>query len=96
MRLWGVWMEPERKKSKAEVMKEVMAKSKLHKYERQQAKEDDEELREELDKDLNRGGRSPLVDRRERNSKAIAREPRDQRPVRGSAAESVAAGAPKP
>jgi nucleolar protein 14 len=44
---------PERKKSKAEVMKEVMAKSKLHKYERQQAKEDDEELREELDKDLN-------------------------------------------
>jgi nucleolar protein 14 len=44
---------PERKKSKAEVMKEVIAKSKLHKYERQQAKEDDEELREELDKDLN-------------------------------------------
>jgi nucleolar protein 14 len=43
---------PERKKSKAEVMKEVMAKSKLHKYERQQAKEEDEELREELDKDL--------------------------------------------
>jgi nucleolar protein 14 len=45
--------QPERKKSKAEVMKEVIAKSKLHKYERQQAKEDDEELREELDKDLN-------------------------------------------
>lgn len=45
--------EPERKKSKAEVMKEVIAKSKMHKYERQQAKEDDEELREELDKDLN-------------------------------------------
>ncbi|KAF9699418.1 hypothetical protein EKO04_002102 [Ascochyta lentis] len=44
---------PERKKTKAEVMKEVIAKSKLHKYERQQAKEDDEELREELDKDLN-------------------------------------------
>ncbi|KAF2203763.1 Nop14-like protein [Delitschia confertaspora ATCC 74209] len=44
--------KPERKKSKAEVMKEVIAKSKLHKYERQQAKEDDDELREELDKDL--------------------------------------------
>ncbi|KAJ4409000.1 nucleolar complex protein 14 [Didymella pomorum] len=44
--------QPERKKTKAEVMKEVIAKSKLHKYERQQAKEDDEDLREELDKDL--------------------------------------------
>ncbi|KAF2468235.1 Nop14-like protein [Lindgomyces ingoldianus] len=44
--------QPERKKSKAEVMKEVIAKSKLHKYERQQLKEDDDELREELDKDL--------------------------------------------
>lgn len=43
---------PERKKSKAEVMKEVIAKSKYHKYERQQAKEDDEEVREELDKGL--------------------------------------------
>ena len=38
-----------RKKSKKEVMEEVMAKSKLHKHERQQAKEDDENLREELD-----------------------------------------------
>ncbi|KAJ4287247.1 nucleolar complex protein 14 [Kalmusia sp. IMI 367209] len=45
--------QPERKKSKAEVMKEVIAKSKQHKYERQQLKEDDDELREELDKDLN-------------------------------------------
>jgi len=45
--------KPERKKSKAEVMKEVIAKSKLHKYERQQQKEDDDELREELDKGLN-------------------------------------------
>ncbi|KAI9845857.1 MAG: nucleolar complex protein 14 [Sclerophora amabilis] len=44
--------EPERKKSKAEVMKEVMAKSKFHKYERQQAKEEDEDVREELDKEL--------------------------------------------
>ncbi|KAF2002842.1 Nop14-like protein [Amniculicola lignicola CBS 123094] len=45
--------QPERKKTKAEVMKEVIAKSKQHKYERQQQKEDDDELREALDKDLN-------------------------------------------
>ncbi|OCK83831.1 nucleolar protein 14 [Lepidopterella palustris CBS 459.81] len=44
--------QPERKKSKTEVMKEVIAKSKQHKYERQQAKEEDDELRLELDKDL--------------------------------------------
>ncbi|EAU38681.1 conserved hypothetical protein [Aspergillus terreus NIH2624] len=44
--------EPERKKSKHEVMKEVIAKSKFYKYERQKAKEDDDELREELDKGL--------------------------------------------
>jgi nucleolar protein 14 len=43
---------PERKKSKAEVMKEVIAKSKLHKYQRQQARDDDEELREDLDREL--------------------------------------------
>lgn len=41
--------EPERKKTKKEVMQEVVAKSKLHKYERQKAKEDDEDLREQLD-----------------------------------------------
>ncbi|KAI4260431.1 MAG: hypothetical protein LQ352_000293 [Teloschistes flavicans] len=41
-----------RKKSKKEVMEEVIAKSKLHKYERQQAKEDDDDLRAELDKGL--------------------------------------------
>ena len=44
--------EPARKKSKQEVMKEVMAKSKLYKYERQKAKEDDDDLREELDKGM--------------------------------------------
>lgn len=43
---------PERKKSKQEVMKELIAKSKLHKYERQTAKEDDEDAREELDKEM--------------------------------------------
>ncbi|KAL5385354.1 hypothetical protein DPSP01_004813 [Paraphaeosphaeria sporulosa] len=49
----GAEDQPERKKTKAEVMKEVIAKSKQHKYERQQLKEDDDELREELDNDLN-------------------------------------------
>ncbi|KAL1311698.1 hypothetical protein AAFC00_001800 [Neodothiora populina] len=44
--------QPARKKTKAEVMKEVMAKSKLYKYERQKAKEDDDDLREELDKGM--------------------------------------------
>jgi nucleolar protein 14 len=43
---------PERKKSKQEVMKEVMAKSKLYKYERQVTKNDDDDQREELDKEL--------------------------------------------
>ncbi|KAH7417520.1 Nop14-like family protein-like protein [Cadophora sp. MPI-SDFR-AT-0126] len=43
---------PERKKSKQEVMKELIAKSKLHKYERQAAKDDDEDMREELDKEM--------------------------------------------
>ena len=42
--------QPERKKSKKEVMTELIAKSKQHKYERQKTKEDDDDLREELDK----------------------------------------------
>nr|POE49583.1 putative nucleolar complex protein 14 [Quercus suber]POF20069.1 putative nucleolar complex protein 14 [Quercus suber] len=44
--------EPERKKTKKEVMEEVIAKSKMHKYERQKAKEDDDDIREDLDKGL--------------------------------------------
>ncbi|KAF2858312.1 Nop14-like protein [Piedraia hortae CBS 480.64] len=44
--------EQERKKSKKEVMNEVIAKSKFYKYERQKAKEEEEELREKLDRDL--------------------------------------------
>lgn len=44
--------QAERPKTKKEVMNEVIAKSKLHKYERQQAKEDDDDLRAELDKGL--------------------------------------------
>ncbi|MCJ1384858.1 nucleolar complex protein 14 [Xylographa soralifera] len=42
----------EKPKTKQEVMKEVIAKSKFHKYERQKAKEDDDELRAELDQGL--------------------------------------------
>ena len=45
-------IHPEQRKTKKEVMEEVIAKSKLHKYERQQAKEDDDDLRAELDKGL--------------------------------------------
>ncbi|KAK5112480.1 hypothetical protein LTR62_004237 [Meristemomyces frigidus] len=41
--------QPDRKKTKKEVMEEVIAKSKMHKYERQKTKEDDEDLREQLD-----------------------------------------------
>ncbi|KAJ2399757.1 nucleolar complex protein 14, partial [Coemansia sp. RSA 2559] len=43
---------PARKKTKAEVMMEVIAKSKQHKYERQLAKEEDDGLRRELDDDF--------------------------------------------
>jgi nucleolar protein 14 len=46
-----------RPKTKNEVMKEVMAKSKLHKYERQKAREDDDDLRAELD-----GGLAEIYD----------------------------------
>ncbi|KAI9828708.1 MAG: nucleolar complex protein 14 [Thelocarpon impressellum] len=65
-----------RKKSKAEVMKEVMAKSKYHKYERQQAKDEDEDEREQLDKELPtllalmRAGNGPVVP-----SRASLKEP---------------------
>jgi nucleolar protein 14 len=44
--------EPDRKKSRAEIMEEVVKKSKLHKFERQRAKEEDDDVRIELDKDL--------------------------------------------
>ncbi|ELQ33066.1 nucleolar complex protein 14 [Pyricularia oryzae Y34] len=40
---------PERKKTKQEIYKEIIEKSKAHKYERQQIKEADEDLREKID-----------------------------------------------
>ncbi|CAG8560081.1 9677_t:CDS:10 [Funneliformis mosseae] len=42
----------ERKKSKNEIMKELIAKSKMHKYERQFEKDEDEKVRQELDIEL--------------------------------------------
>ncbi|KAK9237954.1 nucleolar protein 14 [Lipomyces kononenkoae] len=45
--------EPERKKSKNEVMKEIIAKSKMYKHERQKAKEEDLEAIENLDGEIN-------------------------------------------
>src|SRR5690606_38462581 len=44
--------QPDRKKTKQEVMKEVIAKSKMHKYERQATKDENDDLREELDREL--------------------------------------------
>ncbi|KAI2638149.1 Nop14-like protein [Xylaria nigripes] len=44
--------EPERKKTKQEIYKEIIAKSKHHKAERQAQKDADEDLREELDQEL--------------------------------------------
>lgn len=41
-----------RKKSKREVMQDMIAKSKLYKYERQAAKDEDEQLRDDLDKQI--------------------------------------------
>ncbi|KAF9514135.1 hypothetical protein BS47DRAFT_1343462 [Hydnum rufescens UP504] len=45
--------QPPRKKTKAEVMAEVMAKSKEYKYQRQLAKEQDDEVRGEMDREFN-------------------------------------------
>ncbi|PLW17059.1 hypothetical protein PCANC_11850 [Puccinia coronata f. sp. avenae] len=42
-----------KKKTKAEVMSEIIAKSKTHKYQRQMIKEKDDELRDNLNEDLN-------------------------------------------
>lgn len=44
--------DPDRKRTKAEVMKEVIAKSKLHKYERQATREENDDLRMEVDQDF--------------------------------------------
>lgn len=56
--------EPERKKSKHEVMQEVIAKSKQHKYERQKVQEEDDDIREKMDKEMSEmlsllGGHKP-------------------------------------
>lgn len=43
---------PQLNKTRQEVMKEVIAKSKLHKYERQVMKDEDDDLREAIDNDM--------------------------------------------
>lgn len=73
--------EPERKKTKKEVMEEVIAKSKLHKYERQQAKDEDEDLRMELDKEM-AGIRHLLMGKRKHDEKSVALQDGDKPPVR--------------
>ncbi|KAF7729989.1 nucleolar complex protein 14 [Apophysomyces ossiformis] len=44
--------EGDRPKSRNEIMKEIIAKSKMYKYERQQAKQEDEAIRQDLDDEL--------------------------------------------
>ena len=61
-------------RSKHEVMKDVIAKSKLAKYERQKAKDADEELRMELDEELG-DIRSLLFQRPEQPTETPASEP---------------------
>lgn len=58
--------ETERKKSKREVMEEVIAKSKLYKYERQKAREDDDQLRAQLD-----SGMAEFYDAMQRHQTAL-------------------------
>ncbi|KAL8381781.1 hypothetical protein RB595_005849 [Gaeumannomyces hyphopodioides] len=48
----GAEQLPERKKTKQEIYKEIIEKSKAHKYERQVAKDADEDLREKIDKEF--------------------------------------------
>lgn len=59
--------QPEKKKSKAEVMSEIIAKSKDYKMERQKQKDMDDDLRDELDENLDDLrellGTAPVLDR---------------------------------
>ncbi|KAI1759756.1 Nop14-like protein [Hypoxylon sp. FL1150] len=71
--------QPERKKTKQEVMKELIAKSKFYKAERQAARDADEDLREELDMEL--PGLHDLLFNRKKASEG----------VEANAAESAAA-----
>ncbi|KHN96308.1 nucleolar protein [Metarhizium album ARSEF 1941] len=72
--------EPERKKSKKEVMEEIIAKSKMHKYERQAAKDVDEDMRVELDKELQ------SIQMLLRSTKGSQRESRSENPQMSSIA----------
>ncbi|KAI1345149.1 Nop14-like protein [Xylariaceae sp. FL0016] len=72
--------QPERKKTKQEVYKEIIAKSKFHKAERQAQKDEDDDLREELDRELG-------------DVRALLLNPsRDSKRNDGTAAETTAGG----
>jgi len=62
------------KKSKAEIMKEVIAKSKFYKYERQKEKEENEEIKNEVDAeidDIRKLVNQSLVEKKENETKKI-------------------------
>ena len=83
-------MLPERRKSKKEVMTELIAKSKYHKAERQAAKEDDEDLRLELDK-----GMSDMFEALRSHKppeRALPTPPSDQEPQMDPARAAMLAG----
>ncbi|KAJ2712218.1 nucleolar complex protein 14 [Coemansia spiralis] len=68
--------EPARKKTKAEVMQEIIAKSKQHKHERQQLREQDDSVRQELDDDFD-AVRALLFANRDQQSAAAQLPPKD-------------------
>ncbi|KAI0164774.1 Nop14-like protein [Xylariaceae sp. FL1272] len=63
--------EPERKKTRQEIYSEIISKSKFHKAERQAQKDDDEEMREELDQELPHLRQLLLVKPKEQNDTDI-------------------------
>lgn len=81
---------PERKKTKNEVMKEVIAKSKMYKAERQAAKEDDEDLRLELDKGM--GDLYNAMRTHKAPEKTLLTPPSDVEPLMDPARAAMLAG----
>ncbi|TIC41934.1 Nop14-like protein [Wallemia mellicola] len=78
---------PPRRKTKAEVMEELITKSKQHKMERQQQREDDDALREEVDADLDeiKGMLfdAPALDVKKEDEKAQAKKSDDNSNYKG-------------
>ncbi|KAJ2764189.1 nucleolar complex protein 14, partial [Coemansia nantahalensis] len=67
---------PARKKTKAEVMQEIIAKSKMHKHERQVLRDQDDGVRQELDDDFD-AVRALLFANRDQPRPAAAAAPQD-------------------